>query len=65
MFTQSSLKKKMLVVYVSNLVSLVASFLSFHFHGGDHYLSFDPAACEPFVRIFDTDVCWHIAAVEL
>ena len=65
MFTQSSLKTKMLIVYVSSLVSLVASFLSFHFHGGDHYLRFDPAACEPFVRIFGTDVYWHLAAVEL
>ena len=28
--------------------------LSLHFHGGEHYLRFDPAACEPFVRLFHT-----------
>ena len=32
-----------------------------HFHGGKHYPPFDPAACELFVRLFDTDVCWHLA----
>ena len=40
--------------------------LSFnHFHGGEHYLRFDPAAWEPFVRLFDTEVCWHRAVVRL
>ena len=29
------------------------------------HLRFDPAACEPFVRLLDTDVCWHLTAVEL
>ena len=28
-----------------------------------YYLRFDPAAGEPFVRLFDTDVCWHLAAI--
>ena len=33
----------------------------------EHYLRFDPAACEPFVQLFDmyTDIYWHLAAVEL
>ena len=62
-----SLKTKLLVVKV--LLSLVASFfvvLRFnHFNGGEHYLRFGPAVCEPFIRLFDTDVCWYLAAVEL
>ena len=31
--------------------------------GGERYLRFDPAACEPFVRLFDADTCWHLASV--
>ena len=36
-----------------SLVLLVASLLSFHFHGGEHCLHFDPAACKPFVWLFN------------
>ena len=37
-----------------------------HLHGDRWaYLGFDPAACELFVRLFDTDVFWHLTAVEL
>ena len=37
----------------------------FHFDDWEHFLRFDPGACEPFFRLFDTDVCLHLAAVEL
>ena len=33
-------------------LSVVTFLLLFHFHGGEHYLRFDAAACEPFVRLF-------------
>ena len=36
-----------------------------HFHDSEHYLRFDPAACEPLVRLFDTDIYWYLAAVHL
>ena len=53
-------------LFIKVLLSLVASWLfRFHFHGGEHYLRFDPAGWEPFVRMFDTDFCWHLAAVEI
>ena len=46
--------------YVAGCVAVL-----FHFHGGEHCLRLDHVVCEPFVRLFDTDVCLHLAAVEL
>ena len=44
---------------------MIALSLSLHFHGGEHYLRLDSTACEPFVWLFNTDVCWQIAVARL
>ena len=47
------------------MCEVASRFLTKSFSWRRAYLRFDPAACEPFVRLLDTDVCWHLTAVEL
>ena len=46
--------------FVASCVAVVVSFL-WRWALTSSY----PAACEHFVRLFDTDICWHLPAVEL
>ena len=46
--------------FVASSVAVVVSFLWWWALTSSY-----PVACEQFVRLFDTDICWHLPAVEL